>query len=67
MINIGGGRRYSINHIAKLIGGKVEYISPRIESHDTEANIEKAKKLLNWKPTVEIEEGIGELKKYDKI
>ena len=63
VINIGGGHRYSINHIAKLIGGKVEYVFPRIEPHDTEADITKAKELLNWEPMVAIEEGIKELKK----
>ncbi len=63
VINIGGGHRYSINHIAKIIGGKIKHIAPRVEPHDTEADIKKAKQLLNWKPTVKIEEGILELKK----
>lgn len=63
VINIGGGRRHSINQIAKLVGGPVSFISPRIEPHDTEADITKAKKLLGWKPIVKIEDGIAELKK----
>lgn len=61
VVNIGGGKRYSMNTIAKLIGGKVEYIAPRIEPHDTEADISKAKEFLGWKPTISLEEGIKEL------
>ncbi len=66
-INIGGGRRHSINFIAKLIGGKAEYISPRMEPHDTEADISKAKELLGWQPSIKIEDGISELKKIFNI
>ena len=62
VINIGGGRRYSMNHIASLIGGQVEYITPRLEPHDTEANIIKAKDLLDWAPAITLEDGIKELK-----
>jgi UDP-glucose 4-epimerase len=64
VMNIGGGERFSINYIAELIGGKVEYVAPRIEPHDTESDISKAKELLNWKPSVSLEEGILELKKF---
>jgi UDP-glucose 4-epimerase len=67
IINIGGGTRYSINYIAKLLGGKVEYIDPRIEPHDTEADITKAKTLLDWEPSISLEEGIRELKEIHKI
>lgn len=63
VINIGGGERFSINYIAELIGGKVEYIAPRIEPHDTESDISKAKELLNWEPSISLEEGIKEIKK----
>ena len=36
---------------------------PRIEPHDTLADSSLAKKLLGWKPTVALEEGIAELRK----
>lgn len=62
VINIGGGTKYSINYIAELIGGNVEHIAPRIEPHDTQADITKAKELLGWEPSVSLEEGIKELK-----
>ncbi len=61
VINIGGGKRFSINQIAKMIGGEIVYIPPRIEPHDTEANIEKAKEFLDWEPKIELEEGISKI------
>ena len=67
VINIGGGERFSINHIADLIGGQIEHIAPRIEPHDTLADISKAKELLNWEPMVKLKEGIKELKEINKI
>ena len=67
VINIGTGNQYSVNQIAELIGGPKEYIPPRVEPRATQADIKKAKELLGWEPNVSIEEGIGELKKYDKI
>lgn len=67
VLNIGGGKRYSINHVAKLIGGEIEYIAPRIEPHDTEADISKAKELLGWQPSVSLEDGIKELKEISNL
>jgi UDP-glucose 4-epimerase len=63
VINIGSGRNASVNEVARLIGGEVVYIAPRIEPHDTLADITRAKELLGWEPTVSLEEGIAELKK----
>ena len=62
VINIGGGHRQSINSIAELIGGKIEYVAPRIEPHDTEADITHAKELLEWEPRVSLKEGLEETK-----
>ena len=63
VLNIGTGKRFSVNYIAKLIGGPVEYIPPRIEPRDAEADIQKTKELLGWQPSVAIEKGIEELRK----
>ncbi len=63
VINIGGGHDYSVNQVAKLIGGAVKFIEPRIEPRRTLADISLAKKLLGWQPTIQLEEGIKELKK----
>lgn len=63
VINIGAGRNCSVNDLAKLIGGKVEYVAPRLEPHDTLADNSLAERLLGWTPEVTLEEGIQELKK----
>ena len=67
VLNIGGSNQYSINYIAKLIGGGISYIPPRIELRKTQANIAKAKGFLNWEPCVMLEDGIAELKAYNNI
>src|SRR3989344_7992654 len=59
IINIGAGNPKSINYLAKLIGGKVEFIPKRPgEPDSTYADISKAKRLLNWRPEVSFEEGV---------
>ena len=64
VINIGGGQDHSVNQVAKLIGGAVKFIEPRIEPKRTLADISLAKKLLGWQPSIKLEEGIKELKKF---
>ncbi len=66
-INIGGGKDYSMNEVAKLIGGPVQYIPARLEPRNTRAGVALAKKLLGWEPRVSLEQGIAELKKLLKI
>ncbi len=66
-INIGAGHNASVNAIAKLIGGPKEYIPARLESRDSLADNSKAKRLLGWKPTVSLEEGIAELKELSGL
>ena len=67
VMNIGAGRNFSVNQVAKLIGGPTVYIASRLEPHDTLASNTLAKKLLGWVPEVRLEEGITELKKLHKI
>ena len=62
-INIGAGRRISMNTLAQMLGGPIEYIPARKESLHTLADNQKAKKLLNWEPEIHIEEGIAMLRK----
>ncbi|PIR75845.1 MAG: hypothetical protein CO030_05165 [Candidatus Magasanikbacteria bacterium CG_4_9_14_0_2_um_filter_42_11] len=63
-INIANGVQTSVNEIATLIGGEKTYISERKgEVRFMQANISKAKELLGWEPTVELADGIAELKK----
>jgi len=60
IINIGSDNTYSVNHLVELLGGEVVHIPKRPGEPDcTWADITKAKKLLNWKPKVSLEEGVG--------
>ena len=66
-INIGAGNNISINKVAELIGGNIEYIPARLEPKDTLADNSLALKLLEWKPEIPFSEGILELRKIWKI
>ncbi len=60
--NLGSGKKTSINTIAKIFGGKRKFIPNRPgEPKNSLANISKAKKEINWKPKITIEEGIKRL------
>lgn len=62
-INIGSGKSYSINEIARIIGGNYTHSLARPnDPHSTLADISKAKKLLIWAPMVKLPEGIAKLK-----
>ncbi len=67
IVNIGSGKQYSVNYMAQLVGGDTHNIPLRIEPRHTQAGIEKAKNILGWEPSVTLEEGIEELKKYNNI
>ena len=55
--NVGTGIEHSILDLVKIISGKHVHIPERIgESRNTRADISKTKKLLNWKPTVKLED-----------
>ena len=59
VINIGSGRNYSVNEVAKMIDYEFVYIPPRPgEAQVTLADISKAKKLLGYEPTVSFEKGL---------
>lgn len=67
VINIGSGKNYSMNEIARLIAGrngKIAYIPARLEPRDTQADVLLAKGLLGWVPKVSLKKGIEELKKW---
>ncbi|RJQ35868.1 SDR family NAD(P)-dependent oxidoreductase [Candidatus Parcubacteria bacterium] len=67
VMNIGTGTNTSIQALAEMFGGPIQYGPPRIEAHDALADNSKAKELLGWKPTVTLEEGIAELKKMEGL
>lgn len=65
VINIGSEKSHSINYLAKLIGGKTQYLPPRPgDVRHTQANITLAKKLLDWQPKVSFEEGIKKTQRW---
>ena len=59
IINIGSDNTYSVNRLVELLEGDVVHIPKRPGEPDcTWADISKARKLLNWKPKVSLEEGV---------
>ena len=59
VINIGSPKSYSINYLAKLIGGEKVYLPPRAgDPKHTKADITLAKKLLGWRPKITFEKGL---------
>lgn len=63
VINIGRGKNYSVNELAKMIGGPTVNMPPRIEPKETMADNSFAKELLGWEPTVNLPEWLEEYKK----
>jgi len=63
VFNIGRGKNFSINELAKMIGGPLVNIPPRIEPKETLADSSLAKKILGWQPTVELPVWLEEYKK----
>ena len=64
VINIGTGKNYSVNQLAKIIGGRNIHIPLRPgEAKLTLADNSKAWKILKWQPKVELEEGIKKILK----
>ncbi|MDP3042801.1 MAG: SDR family oxidoreductase [bacterium] len=63
VINIGRGKNYSVNELAKMIGGPTINMPPRIEPKETLADNSLAKELLGWEPTVNLPEWLEEYKK----
>jgi UDP-glucose 4-epimerase len=55
VFNIGSGTNYSVNDIANMIKGKTTSIPERVgEIKESLSNIEKAKNILDWEPTISL-------------
>ena len=63
VINIGNSDNRSVNEIASLIGGPTIHVEPVIEPRETLADNKKAKDLLGWSPTINIEDWVPKYKK----
>ena len=56
VFNVGCGKNYSVLDVADIIGGETEYIPNRPgEARETLADLTKSNKLLNYKPSVDLE------------
>lgn len=63
LINIGSGKNYSINEVAKIIDSNHIFIPHRQgESRVTLADVSKAKKLLGWQPKIKLEDWLKNAK-----
>ncbi len=60
VINIGNGDNRSIQQIADVFGGPFDYLPKRLEPFQTLADNNKAKELLSWNPTGNVEEWLKE-------
>ncbi|MBU1032937.1 MAG: NAD-dependent epimerase/dehydratase family protein [Patescibacteria group bacterium] len=61
VVNIGCGKKFSINHIAKVIGGPTHTVEGRVgEAKDSLADISLTKELLGWEPQIQFEQGLPE-------
>ena len=59
-MNVGSGDHYSVNRLAKLLGGKVVHIPKRPgEPNTTFADVSKIRRLLGWRATVSFEDGVS--------
>ncbi len=68
VINIGGGKSYSVLQLAEMIGGSYVHKPQKTgEPMNTLADISKARDLLGWEPTVTLEEGIAKLKELNGL
>lgn len=64
VLNIGCGRPTTVNELAKIMGGEFVFVDPRPgDQRFSGADNTKAGELLGWRPTVQLEDGIAELKK----
>jgi len=58
IFNVGNGDNRSVNELADMIGGDRVNIDPVIEPKETLADNSKIGFILNWKPTIKIEDWI---------
>ena len=62
VFNIGNGDNRSVNQIADMIGGDSINVEPVIEPRQTLADYSKASNIIDWQPTMKIENWIKEYK-----
>ena len=64
IFNVGSGKTISVNKIVEILGGSKTYIPKRPGEPDcTFADMKKIKKILKWKPKININDGIKKILK----
>lgn len=64
IINVGTGKNYTIQELANMFGGPIRVVPPRPgETVITLADNTKARELLGWEPTVDLRDGVEEVKR----
>jgi UDP-glucose 4-epimerase len=59
-LNVGSGNTYSVNRLVELLGGDVIYVPKRPGEPDcTFADTSRIRRLLNWEPAVNFEQGVA--------
>lgn len=68
IINIGTGKNYTITQLAEMFNGPINVIPPRPgETVITLADNWRAKELIGWEPTIDLKDGVAELKKLHNL
>jgi UDP-glucose 4-epimerase len=62
VVNIGSGSNMSVNDLAILFGGPIEYFPPVIEPKETLADNSLALELLSWRPTTSVSDWLPRYK-----
>lgn len=62
IINIGTGVQVTVREMAKQVGGPSTHVAARKEPRHSCADNRLAKELLGWEPSVQLVDGIAELK-----
>lgn len=61
IFNIGTGKNYSINELAQMFGGEIQYIPKRPgEAQDTLCDYSLLQRETGWQPTVDLEQYVQE-------
>jgi UDP-glucose 4-epimerase len=64
VLNLGTGKNYSINDVARMFSSEIEYIDARPgEAKITQADISKTYLLTGWKPEISLSEYVESWKK----
>ena len=67
VINIGTCQNYSINDLARMVGGDTVFIPERpAEARETLADNTKARTVLGWVPQIDLTTGLAVVEEYEK-